>query len=112
MIPLIRKQVNGMEITPDTMEAIDSLLCGMNKDLNKILGNIMPQRTAEMHFTMLLGVGLFVSGYAHSRNNCGLEIEEALQFGLNQMMENPEIQATFAQMMAQGFHSMMGGGLR
>jgi len=96
-----------MELSESAMEAIDSLIRNSKEDLNTIMEEVMPQRTGELHFTMFLGIGLFVNGYTYARLSLESSIQEALQFGMNQMMENTEIQAVLSQMMAEGLSQMI-----
>jgi hypothetical protein len=94
----------------ETLELIDRLLLDANSNLQQVMNKLMPHRSAQPHWTFLMGIGIFVHNYKSARLTHGYPIEESVGFALNFCLENPEIQHNVAKIMALGAHKFAMGG--
>jgi hypothetical protein len=100
-----------MELTTETLQAIDKLIVEADNNLMEVLNQIMPMRDGNLHWSFLTGIGLFSRNYTAAREQHNMEIEESISFAVGILMENEEIQATLAKMVRDGFHQFAMGGV-
>lgn len=98
-----------MEVQEDIAEALDKLLLGSEDNLNGLLNTIISGEPAQSpQLAMLFSFGKFVKNYSLQRRTGELGPNEALQHGINSVLQDPIIQHLISQALGAGLNRKMG----